>query len=196
MVKIHNKHEVLKLLLSDSQEQYTIRAIAHKTGIDYKTTYLIVKQLTEEKTIITQKAGQATLCSVNQEEFNSDIFRAEYLRRQDLLRNKDLNVLYKRIDDDIKEPFFILLLFGSYAKANARKQSDIDLLLITDRKKIKKDMRHILSLLPLRTHLIDFSSAEFLSMLRTTDFNVGKEAVKNNIILSGIEGYYKLIHDA
>lgn len=196
MEKIHNKYKILKLLLSNKKQEFTIRAIAQKIPIDYKATYLTIKQMIENNTIKAKKAGQTVLCSINKKAFSPDVFKAESIRKQEILKNKDLNVLYNRIKEDLKEPFFILLLFGSYASGKARKKSDIDLMLITDKEAIKKKIRHIVSLLPLKTHFIDFSSEEFLSMLKTTEFNVGKETFDNNIILFGIEDYYRLIQNA
>ncbi len=196
MEKIHSKYKILKLLLSNKKQEFTIRAIAQKISTDYKATYLMAKQMIENNTIKAKKAGQTVLCSINEKTFNPEIFKAESMRKQDILENKDLNVLYKRIKEDLKEPFFILLLFGSYASGKARKKSDIDLMLITDKETVKKRINHTISLIPLKIHLIDFNSEEFLSMLKTTEFNVGKEASDNNIILFGIEDYYRLVQNA
>jgi hypothetical protein len=41
--------------------------------------------------------------------------------------------------------------------------------------------------------MVSFTSEEFLSMLKTTEFNVGMEAAENNVILFGIEDYYRLL---
>lgn len=196
MVKKHNtKDKILSLLLSNKRERFTIRAISRKISIDYKTVYLKVKDLIENKIIRAEKAGQTTLCSVNQKEFNADVFRAELLRKTDLLRNKDFSALDSYFKD-IEKPFFILLLFGSYASGESRKKSDIDLMLIADDKKLKEEVKGKTSLIPLDIHLLHFTSGEFLSMLKTTEFNVGKEAFYNNIILFGVEDYYRLIKHA
>jgi len=61
---------------------------------------------------------------------------------------------------------------------------------------IGKQVKNKISLIPLNIHLVEFTSEEFLSMLKTTEFNVGREAFNNNIILFGIENYYKLIKNA
>ena len=116
-------------------------------------------------------------------------------RREEIFKNSDLRALSSYFRD-IKEPFFILLLFGSYASGKARKGSDIDLMLITDSEAAANRAKKIVSLIPLGIHLVDFKSKEFTSMLKTTEFNVGKEAVNNNIILFGIEDYYRLIQNA
>ena len=198
MEKIHNstKDKVLKLLLSNKREEFTIRAIAQNIKIDYKTVYLVTKQLIKTEVVNSKRAGQTVLCSINHKKFNSDIFRAETIRKDEVLVNKNIHVLYNNIKEEIQEPFFILLLFGSYASKQQRKGSDIDLMLITDSESINKKIKGIVSGTPLEIHLSDFKIEEFLSMLKTTDFNVGKEAFFNNVILFGIEDYYKMIENA
>ncbi len=196
MEKKHNhKDKILKLLLSNKKEEFTIRAISKNISIDYKTVYMTVKGLIKSQVIQAKKAGQTTLCSINQNKFNSDIFRVELIRLEELLRNKNFSVLHTYFND-IKKPFFILLLFGSYASGKPRKKSDIDLMLIVDDEKIRRDIKNKTSLIPLNIHLIDFTPEEFLSMIKTTDFNVGKEVFYNNIILFGIEDYYRLLQNA
>ena len=197
MSKIHNttKDKILKFLLSNKNKEFTIRSISKNISVDYKTVYLITKELIKAGIINSKTMGQAVLCSINQNNFNSDVFRAELIRREELFKNKNLLVLHNYFKD-IEEPFFVLLLFGSYASGKQRKGSDIDLVLITDDENIKKQVKSSLSLIPLKVHLIDFNSKEFLSMLKTTEFNVGKEIFNNNIILFGIEDYYRIIKNA
>lgn len=192
MVKIHNKVNILKFLLSNKDKEYTIRAIAKNTNIDYKTAYLSIKELIEDEVIQAKKSGQTVSCSINQKRVNADVFKAELTRKEELLKNKNFYVLCSYLED-IKEPFFILLLFGSYAKNHQHKKSDVDLMLITDNEKIKEEIKDKISLTPLDIHLVSFTSQEFISMLKTTEFNVGKEAFNNNVILAGIEDYYRII---
>lgn len=194
MVKIHNttKDKILKLLLSNKAEQFTIREISNKIKVDYKTVYIQIKVMQEQKLLDLQKKGQTNLCSISKGAFGPGIYRAEYLRRQDLLNDKNLNVIYQDIKDDIGNPFFILLLFGSYAKGTQRKHSDIDLMLITENELVQQDIKQIINRIPLEIHLVCFTFGEFQSMLKTTEFNVGREADMNNIILFGTEAYYQL----
>jgi len=191
MSKIHNtKNKILIFLLKNKTEEFTIRSISKEIQIDYKTVYLNIQKLIENQTIISKKVGKSTLCSINQI-FNSDVYVAEYLRKEELIKNKNLNIIIEYFKE-IKDPFHILLLFGSYAKNIQRKKSDIDIMLITDNKNTIKKAKDIVKLIPKEIHLVNFTSEEFRAMLKTTEFNVGKEAVNNNIILYGIENYYKL----
>lgn len=194
---MENKHniKILQFLLSNKKKDFTIREIAKETFIDYKAAYITLQKLIEDGTISAKKAGQSTLCSINTKAFNTIIFQAEDARKKELLKNKNIASLYSYFKD-LKTPFFILLVFGSYAKKQERKKSDIDLLLITEGGAIKTEIHEKIKLIPLNIHFIDFSSEEFLSMLKTTEFSVGKEAFYNNIILFGIEDYYRLIQHA
>ena len=196
MVKGHNtKTKILKFLLSNKTKEFTIRAISKNILKDYKVVYLAVNELIKDNIILAKKIGQTIACSINPKSFNAEIFKAELIKQEELMRNKDFYSLQSYFND-IKEPFFILLLFGSYASRKHNKKSDIDLMLISDNEKIEKQVKNKLSLVPLDTDLTNFTTKEFLSMLKTTEFNVGKEAFNNNIILFGIEDYYRLIKNA
>mgnify|MGYP001581416127 FL=1 len=89
MVNTHNKSLILKFLLSNKKEGFTIRAIAKETNLDYKTAYLTIKELTANKVIKAKKVGQTVLCSINQKEFDGDVFEAELLRKKELLKDKN-----------------------------------------------------------------------------------------------------------
>ncbi len=195
MEKIHStKDKILKLLLENKEREFTIRAVSKQILVDYKSVHITVKRLITSNVIIAKKAGQTILCSLNKKSFNADIFKAEEIRKDELLRNKDLFVLHNHFKD-INDPFFILLLFGSYASKDQRKGSDIDLMLITESDNLTKIAKKIISLIPLNIHFLYFNTENYLSMLRTTKFNVGRESQKNNIILFGIEDYYRLLQN-
>ena len=69
-------------MISNKKQEFTIRSIAKKVDIDYKTVYLIIQKLIKENIIYSKRAGQTILCSINQKIFNPDIFRAEEIRKQ------------------------------------------------------------------------------------------------------------------
>lgn len=196
MVKRHSTLvQILKLLLDHKSTEFTIRSISKNISVDYKTVHGVMQNLIKVNLVRAKKIGQTVLCGINSKEFNADIFRTETLRREILLKNKDLSSMYGYFKD-ITEPFFVLLLFGSYARGKNKKGSDIDLMLITDDENTKQKISSKITLIPLEIHLTTFSSQEFGSMLKTTKFNVGREAFNNNIILYGIEDYYRLIQNA
>ena len=108
-----------------------------------------------------------------------------------MLKRPDFKVLHNRLSK-VKEQF-ILLLFGSYAKGKEKKGSDIDLLLISDD---PKPVEAQIRLIPLDIHLTHITYDSFTKMLKSKEFTVVSEAQKNNILLFGIEDYYRLINNA
>ncbi|MCX6707429.1 MAG: nucleotidyltransferase domain-containing protein, partial [Candidatus Woesearchaeota archaeon] len=84
--------------------------------------------------------------------------------------------------------------FGSYAKGTQTKQSDMDLCVITDNEETKQKAEQIIRNVPFNIHFLCFTTKEFINMLSTTELNVGKEIVKDNIILKGAEGFYEMVN--
>ena len=121
-----------------------------------------------------------------------EIYEAEDDRKAEILKNKNLNQLYKEIMSKVKTGSFILLLFGSYAKKTQTKTSDIDLLFISNEHNFENKISDILSLLPLKTHALTFTEEEFVRMKDSKKSNVIHEAIESNIILYGTEAYYRL----
>jgi len=182
--------EILKLLISNKEETYSIRKISLIRKINYKSAYNAIKNLEKEELVDLKKLGNTVLCKFN-ENFNDSVFKAEYLRKQSLFKNKDFLIVHNRLAE-LKFPF-IALLFGSYAKGTARVNSDIDILAIGGN---EKEIEKTISLLPDKIHLTSISSESFVRMAKSKEMTVVSEAIKNNIILLGIEEYYRLLKNA
>jgi predicted nucleotidyltransferase len=195
MIILHSKEKILYFLLENRSESFSIREIAKRINIDYKAVFISLKELSKAGIINTKKLGNTIQCNLNYYLFHSAIIAIEYVRREALLRNKDIAILLERLKENINSPFFIILVFGSYASKRNKIGSDIDLMAISDDLAIIAEIRKTIKSLPINIHLATFSSQEFTSMLKTTEFNVGNEAVKNNIILSGIEDYYRILEN-
>lgn len=187
---VNEKINILKLLVENQEETFSIRQIALKRKINYKSAYEAIQKLKEEEIVTLIKKGNITLCSFNKN-FNHTVFTVESMRRNELLRAKDFKVLYSRLAAINSQ--FILILFGSHAKKTQTKHSDIDLLLITEN---PKEIKNKIALIPLNIHLTSISYADFTTMLKSKEFTVVSEAIKKNVILFGIEDYYRLIQNA
>ncbi len=182
--------QILKLLIMERDEPLSIRKISQLRDINYKSAYTSVHTLEERGLARLQRVGNTIACSFTSL-FDDWVFQAEHMRRADLLKNKDFGIMQSRLST---LPFpFIALLFGSHAKGTPGKHSDIDILTIGgDQKEIKAT----LSLLPDKIHPTCITYEEFLTMAKSREFSVVSEAIKRNIILLGIEEYYRLIRNA
>jgi len=179
-----------RLLNENKEKKYSIREISLERKINYKSAYQAVMKLEKSGIAVLERSGNVTHCSFSGR-FDPMVYEVEYARREDLMKKKDFKVLFSRLNE---LPFpIIALVYGSYAKGKQQKGSDIDLLVVSDN---REAVERAISLIPMDIHLTLFSYAEFSSMLLSKEYNVVCEAVKNNIILAGIEEYYRLTENA
>jgi predicted nucleotidyltransferase len=172
-----------------------ILGMAKAIKMNYKNAFDIVKRLEKEKIITLKKFGASNKVELNKI-VHPLIFETEYLRRNEILRNKNLFVMLDNIKKGLDSSLYILLLFGSHAKKTQTKNSDIDIMFIMpdgNEEKLEKKVHQIIKLMPLPIHQLTFSESQFFDMINVKEFNVGKEAMKNNIILFGIENYYEML---
>jgi DNA polymerase sigma len=178
--------------LIEQRKSMTIREISRMIKSDYRITHTAIKNLIRKQGVLARTVGKSTLCSLNDDYYGLEIYLAEKQRKESLLKNKNINQLYKEVMAKAKTGLFVFLVFGSYAKGQHTKGSDIDLIIISDDKGLQRKINHILSLLPLKTHALVFTQAEFLRMRDSRNMNVVKEAMQNNIILYNADTYYFL----
>lgn len=183
----NEKIQILKLLIEHKEKPFTIREISQRRNINYKSAYEAIGKLHKEQAIQVQKVGNTKLCTFNNK-FTHTTFLAEKQRLQHLLKNTDINVIYKELTNIPEQ--FIALVFGSTITNTQTPQSDIDLLIISH---AQERIEKALSWTPINLHLTHITPEEFISMLLTKEFSVVHEANKNNVILVGTEEYYRFI---
>ena len=187
---MNSEIKILKLLVSKKEEKFTIKKISEILNINYRIAYEKTASLEKEGLLIITKAGNSKLCEFSFN-FSNKVFEAEYERRKELFKNRDFLVIHNRLIE-LKFPF-IALLFGSYARNEQSKNSDIDILVIGEN---EKEVQKTLSILPDKIHLTQVTYENFVHMAKSNEFSVVSEAIKNNIILVGIEEYYRLLKNA
>nr|MBI4156553.1 nucleotidyltransferase domain-containing protein [Candidatus Woesearchaeota archaeon] len=186
------KQKILKFLIENKERTFSIYGLSKALKIDYKLLYINIKKLEKERSIEVKDLKNQKRCSFN-DIFNEDVFIVENERRNYILKKKEFRAIYDYLKDINKQ--FIVLLFGSHVKGTATKHSDIDLLLISPEEDVKK-IEEKLSILPFKIHLTPISYESFINMLKSKEFTVVSEALKKNIILFGIDDYYRLIQNA
>lgn len=188
-----NNLKVLKLFVENKDVTFTIKKVADLLKINYRIAYEETMQLKEEELIRVNRHGNANVCQFNYK-LSSKIVEVEEIRKEELFKNRDLKLVYNRIKE-VKNPFYCLVLFGSYANRTHKKGSDIDLCVITDNAEVSKHVHSMLAITPLNVHLQEFTSKQFMAMIKSKEPNVGNEIVKNNILFYGIEAFYWLVNN-
>lgn len=182
--------KILKLLISNKEKDFTIKKIAEALKINYRIAYEQVGALEKEQLLRITRVGFSKICTFTGN-FNSKVYEAESARQESLCSDKNFLVLRNRL---AKLNFaFTALLFGSHAKGTETKHSDIDILAIGGE---EKEIKAALSLLPDKIHTTCVTYGGFIQMAKSKEFSVLSEALKSNVILIGIEEYYRLLHNA
>lgn len=184
------KEKIIKFLI-ENKKQWTILQISKELKSDYKNTFQEINKM-HPSILMKEKKGSINLIELNISP-HSQIFQVER-KRTDLFLNT--NKIFRLLSDDVissNYPFFIILIFGSYVKNTCTKKSDIDICIISDNEDKTKELILKFRLSPIQLDIQTFSTKEFISMINTKEANIGKEIIKENIILYGIENYYNLI---
>ena len=132
------------------------------------------------------KESQKTLAYLKQ--LNTERYLLLPVKVQDAV-NEFLNEL------EIKP--LIFLIFGSYAKGNHTKDSDIDILLIFQKVEGDKDIENTAKKVSMRTNTkinpvyLDYKNFERNFLDKEHDFS--REIRRNVIVIHGIENYYHLL---
>lgn len=191
---MNNRLKILKFFVENKESSITINQLAKALKTNYRIVYEEVMKLQQEELIKIARIGHANSCKFAYK-YNSKIVEIEEIRKGEIFKNKNIFLIYKRISE-VKNHFYIVILFGSYANKTETKHSDIDLCLITDNKKVNEQIRTIIQITPLNIQLQEFTTEQFQAMLKTKETNIGNEIKRNNIIFHGLESFYELIKNA
>ena len=107
-----------------------------------------------------------------------------------------IKLMLKDLLTSVNNPFFIILVFGSYAKEKQTINSDLDLMFILKNKNDSKEIEQAINNIHTKTkksvHYVDIN--DFLDMIKNPNqFNIGNEAKKYHVILHGVEMYYEIL---
>jgi predicted nucleotidyltransferase len=199
--------KIIGLMRRDLDSGQTIMEISKKLHIGYRPAHMHITEMEKEGIIAVERVGAAKQCTLNMENPLArhqlaalDLFKAEQFYKKHTKLKTIIEELIEKLTDQFMSRIHSVVLFGSYAKGSAAKDSDIDLLfIVTDLK--DKDVReaierecagyqysHNIRISPL---IVDI--AEFKKMLEAKDMNVGKEIRKDGISLYGHELFWRIV---
>ncbi len=191
------QEKILAFLLSNPCGKLTIRGISKRLNKSYTLVYNNIRGLEKDNVIVKESVPPAKVVKLN-EFAPAEIFvEIELKRKKEFLKEYPwVSLMLKDILSSAKNLFFILLVFGSYARAMQTKKSDIDLLVIMQDKKDIKDVENAINkaYTKVKKGLNFVDVHDFKEMIKNTDeLNIGNEAKKHHLILYGAEEYYQLL---
>ena len=193
------EQDITSLLLRAPYEAYTVYGIAKRLNRYVSQVQKAVKHLEKIKTVSVKKLGLKTSsCTLNFSKADADIlaYTALYAKKLFLEKNLKVKVISNEIEKRFGGEMYIMLIFGSYAKGNAAKKSDMDLCFIiqdeVNIEKFKLKIKSILSRFSYKIHINVFTTEWFYNMLKEKD-TVGREILKASVVLHGADIYYNLV---
>ncbi len=188
--------EILQFLLNQEEPQ-NIRGIAKKLGKSYALVYNAIQDLEQKKVICKQAVPPTQIITLHEYAPRDILIAAENAATEGFIKKYRWVKLFTQDVIRVSEnAFFCLLVFGSYAKRKATNSSDIDFITIVPTKEDITSMEKAIMQVytKVKKQIIIVSQDDFVEMIKNSkQFNVGNEAVKHHVILTGYEQYYALL---
>ena len=181
--------DILNLLFLNYDSLINVREIARKLHLNPATSSLLVKELIDLGLIKYIESGRSKILKLNTEnaELLDFLSIAEIMKKIRFVEQTPFKHFFKMLEEDENKD--MIAIFGSYARGNYSKDSDLDLIIVSD-----KNLREELPtyLLPIKIHNIQMTKEMFLENLKAGN-EVIKEIVKNHIIIKGVEVFLQEI---
>lgn len=189
---------ILAFLLNNLGKDYSVRELAKAIKQDYKIVFITVKKLQEKETITIKRVSNINRCAPNLNHENAQLFG--YISQRYAMKKLAKNITNALQDIVIttKNPFYTLLVFGSYAKGTATTKSDLDILFVVSDKNVEPQINAAVkksaTLNNLQINHIILTIEEFKTALKEP--SVATEAYKKHFIIHGGELFYEMISNA
>jgi predicted nucleotidyltransferase len=188
MYQKRNKElDILSLYLADYRKQFYLREISKRAKIPLKTTQNLTAILEENSILKSSIMGKNKYFKLNLENIKTKFFLLQSeIYKTTLFLEKCPT--FKTFLKEFKTNDAIIV-FGSFAKFIADKDSDVDLLIIS-----KEEQKLPTYLLPYKVHEIKLSESSFIKSMEKREALI-KEIEENHIILNNHSFYVNNIWD-
>ena len=161
------------------REELHIRALARYVNQPHANISRAMKSLLKENVVDFKVEGKNKLFRLKKgiESLNYAYIAEHYKLIKLLEKYPLLSIIVESILSKTNER--LVIIFGSYAKFIAKKESDIDVFVETMKRSVKKELENINSKLSVKIGKFDKNNLLI------------KEIVKNHVIVKGVEYYYE-----
>ena len=182
MYQNRNKElEIISLFRGDFKARYYLREISKLSKLPLKTCQITLLNLEKAKILKSKTEGKNKYFSLNLE----NIKTKSYLQQTEIYQTDLFTEKYPQFKMFLKslKTNIPIIVFGSFAKFTADKNSDLDLLIISDR-----ELKLPFHLLPYKPHQINMPEKTLLKAINQQE-DLIKEIEKNHIILNNHSFY-------
>jgi len=175
-------------------KEITLKRIIEKSKLSYEPVYRNVRELASKGIISEKKFGKTLVYSLNFKKEEAKLAFFFYSKERLDGFSKNNKILFNALMEIDDERMDFLAVFGSYAKGNQTKESDVDVLCVSSN---KKEDENEISSLKYKTNL-DFSPVvmpkrEFKKIKKENDV-FWHDLVKYGVIFKGYELFYSEVY--
>ena len=182
-------------LFYEERKPYHLRMIAKKTGLNENSVYRFLSTLERKNILQSTKEGNLKLFRLKNNLQSYTILTAFDIERYGKLKKIRRQAIETYIKSLKEIPVFIVL-FGSTAKGTFREDSDIDLLLVTNRRiKSEKAEYEVDAQTGLKVSTFQILYQSFLEELKLRKDQVIQSAIKTGYPLINHILYYEVINN-
>lgn len=186
---------VIVFFLANAGESFGIRELSRRMNVDYKMVHTAVQKLSKKGVLLKKRQANLDLCSLNIKGDLSLIYYGELLRANNFLQtHKEIISFFNTVREKVKTIFYSLIVFGSFAKGTETAHSDLDLLIIAQSRDAGEEIERVINseaiLLKTKVHVILLAETDFIAGLKEKKISIATEALKNHLIIAGVEGFY------
>jgi len=177
--------EVIALYTGNYKAEFYLRQIAKLAKLPVKTCQNFLSQLEKDKILKGKIEGKNKYFSLNLDNIQtkSYLLQAEIHKTDLFLENyPQIKTFLKSFNTNIP-----IIVFGSFAKLKANKDSDIDLFIVSE-----KGQKLPFHLLPYKVHQVNLSENSFMKSLKEQEVII-KEIEENHVILNNHSFYVNMM---
>lgn len=185
-------HEkIMSIFYNDKSAKIHLREIARKTKLNENSVSRFLNQLEKKKFLKSEKEGNLKKYFIKKNRLTFSLFGFF-----DVVRFESLPVLRKKAINyfihNLKVKPIIVVLFGSTAKGNFSENSDIDLLLIVNKKiKTSNSEDYSESQTGIQINVLQIIYSDFIKELKIKEDNVIQSAIETGYPVFNLLNYYQ-----
>tara|TARA_Y100000034_G_C6861447_1_gene392112 strand:+ start:240 stop:932 length:693 start_codon:yes stop_codon:yes gene_type:complete len=187
--------KIMQLFYKDKTAKLHFREIVRQTMLFEPSVYRFLNSLEKDHILKSEKDGNLKKYSIKKTIRSYFLFEAFDLEKLEKLPSIRRNAIKIYLNNLPEKPIFAIL-FGSTAKGTYNKNSDIDILLITNKKiNTEQAEKETDALTAMKTSTFQMKYKDFLIDLKMKDDKVVQSAINSGYPLINHIQYYEVIYN-
>jgi len=188
-----NELEILECFFPKLEDKSS-KEVEIKSKFSHETTFRLLKSLVEKKQLKVKKVGKTNVYEFLKNDLTYQVF-IHHVTKRKLNFKERYPLIYKRLNEFLSDARLdgISIIFGSYAKGSETKNSDIDLLCVTNQKNIREISQTFKTKYNLNIQIVVVKNSDFKNIKKDNP-EFWNDLIDYGLILSGFDSYFKEVY--